>query len=760
MVSQLEDVRAALGDRYRLEHELGSGGMATVYLAEDLKHRRRVAIKILHAELAMAVGPQRFRREIEIVANLTHPHILPLLDSGEAAESLYYAMPYVSGESLRQRLSREQQLSVEEAVRIASEVAGALDYAHRSGIVHRDVKPENILLVDGLAVLADFGIARAISRAGETLTSFGQALGTAAYISPEQASAETNIDGRADLYSLGCVLYEMLAGEPPFTGPTAQAVIAKRMIQPAPSVRVVRDGIPEALDRVLRRLLSRAPSDRYRTAEALRRALRTAADAPARSPRKRRITRRTSERAIESIAVLPFENLSRDPEQEYFVAGMHDAIIGQLGQIASLRVASRTSATQLQRTGKTIPDIARTLKVDAVIEGSVLTVGDRLRIQVELIQAAPREQYVWGQTYDRDQRDVLALHNDLARAVARAIRVKLKPDERKRLRASQAVVPEAYRHFLIANFQLGKYTETAFRQALEHYRHAIAIDPAYAPAYAGQAMAYIELGSWASSQPPGVVHADARVAALAALERDPSLAEAHIALARVRHLFEWDWDGADEEFRRGIELNPRVTHALGMYGNYLMSMGRFSEAAEIARQAIERDPLWYDGNMWLGWALDHMGRDSEALVEYERALELAPDDPNILLELSQFHGERGNVDKAIDYALRAEGRLGVAAPPAWLGRLGYNYGIAKRPDDARRVLNHLQSRAQDGYVPPTCPAVIRAALGETAQAVDLLERAYEQRDVIMVWIKVRHQFDTLRAHPKFKDLLRRMKFPS
>jgi serine/threonine-protein kinase len=749
--------------------------MATVYLAEDVKHRRKVAIKVLKPELAIALGPERFLREIDIAAKLTHPHILPLLDSGEAESSLYYVMPYVSGDSLRQRLERESQLKVEEAVRLTSEVASALDYAHRSGVVHRDVKPENILLVDGHAVVADFGIARAISRAGgDTLTSMGLALGTPAYMSPEQASAEREVDGRSDVYSLGCVLYEMLAGEPPFTGRNALAIIAKRMSQPVPSVRVVREGVPDGLDRVVRRALSRSPADRYDTADALCRALKTAADATFQdvdadsgnatsrrttSPTTATRPRRREPRRVESIAVLPFQNLSRDAQQEYFVDAMHDAIIAQLAQIGGLRVTSRTSVAHYKASTKTVQEIARELKVDAVMEGSVLSAGDSVRIHVELIRPGPRERYLWGQTYDRNVRDVLALHSEVARAVAKEIRVALTPEELTRLGKSRPVNPEAYRHYLVGNFHLGKWTESAFRQALDNYQQAIAIDPDYAPAYAGQAMAYIELGSWASTLPPAAVSAQAKAAALAAIERDPMLAEGHIALAQIKQLFEWDWAGAEAEYSRGIALNPSAAHALLIYGNYLMTLGRFEQAGTIARRAVELDPLSAYAIFQVGWALDHLRRDDEALADYEKGMELAPNDASQLLELAAFHGERGRIDVASGYAERAESLLGAGAAPAWLGRLGYGYGIAKRPADARRILNRLMTLAEHEYVPPTCLAVICAVLGETETAIDLLEEAYEKRDVIMVWLRARHGFDPLRAHPRFQDLLRRMNFP-
>ena len=772
VVNELESLTNALGTRYRFDRELGRGGMATVHLAEDLKHHRQVAIKVLADDIAFALGHERFLQEIDIVARLTHPNILPLLDSGEIEGTLFYVMPYVSADSLRHTLDREKQLAIQEATRLACEVAGALDFAHRSGVIHRDVKPENILLIDGHAVVADFGIARAITRAGgDALTTIGRAIGTPTYMSPEQASADTELDGRSDIYSLGCVLYEMLAGEPPFTGRTAQAVIAKRLTQPAPSVRVLRDGVSERLDRVIRRALSRSPADRYETADGLRVAIESAVtrDRVRRAEQPDRITsegdRRTSSRAarpIKSLVVLPFKNVAHDPQQDYFVDGMHDALISQLAQIAALDVTSRTSAARYKNSDQPISHIARELKVDALVEGSVLCAGDSVRIHVDLIQVRPRERLLWAQTYDRNIRDVLALHSEVAQAVASEIRVTLTPQERKRLEKVRQVDPEAYRNYLVGNFQLSQGSEGTFVQALEHFSRAIAIDPEYAPAYAGTSLAYIELGSWASTKPPSAVSQQARQAALTALQKDPSLAEAHIALARVKQLFEWNWAEAEAEFRHGIELNPRSAYALAVYANYLMSLGRFGEAEKIGRRCIELDPLTGDAHVQVGWALDHQRRDAEALEYYDKALELAPKGYRlgVLLELAQFYGERARVQEASRYADESAAMLSEDAPAAWLSRLGYAYALAKRPTEARRILDDLLARARRQYVPPTCPAGLFGILGEVERGVDLIEEAYEIRDVIMVWVKIRHQFDSLRSHPRFQNIVRRMEFPS
>jgi serine/threonine-protein kinase len=398
-----EQLRAALSDRYTIERELGSGGMATVYLAEDLKHRRQVAIKLLRPELAATLGPERFVREIEIAANLTHPHILPLHDSGEADGFLYYVMPFVEGESLRDRLFREKKLSVPDAVRITDQVASALSYAHERGVVHRDIKPENILLAGDQAIVADFGIARAVEAAGgERLTGTGLAVGTPAYMSPEQAVGDTNVDGRSDVYALGCVVYEMVSGQAPFEGETPQGILAKHAVDTAPSLRTSDPSIPLFLERAVERALAKHPADRFQTASAFAEAL-TSELVVARVGRRRSpwlaisgativlfavaalvLSNVLGGPAYERLAVLPPANLMNDPEQEYFVQGVHTALISEL-QRAGVAVIARTSVLQYENTQKPISEIATELSVDALVEASVLRAGDSVEIEVSLV---------------------------------------------------------------------------------------------------------------------------------------------------------------------------------------------------------------------------------------------------------------------------------------------------------------------------------------------------------------------------------------
>jgi len=411
----LARLRVALAERYTIDRELGRGGTGIVCLAQDQKHHRQVAIKVLKPELAAALGRERFLREIETAAALNHPHILPLHDSGEADGFLYYVIPYVEGESLRDRLDRERQLALEYALQIAREVADALSYAHSHNVLHRDIKPENILLSAGHALVTDFGIARAITAGGGgQLTEVGTLVGTPTYMSPEQIDGSQYIDGRADIYSLGCVLFEMLVGEPPFKGSTLTAVIANRLSAPAPSPRVFRELVPEAVDATVRKAMANLPADRFSTAAHFAEALgtlRPAEPAPAPVPDR-------------SIAVLPFKNQSSDPESEYFSDGIAEEIINALAQLPGLHVAARTSSFAFKSKAADIAEVGAKLKVATVLDGSVRKAGNRVRITAQLVSVSDGY-HLWSERYDSELDDVFAIQDHIARAIAQRFEVML-----------------------------------------------------------------------------------------------------------------------------------------------------------------------------------------------------------------------------------------------------------------------------------------------------------------------------------------------
>jgi eukaryotic-like serine/threonine-protein kinase len=617
MTDDLERLQAALADRYLLERELGRGGMATVYLVQDLKHDRQVALKILRPELAAVLGAERFLQEIRISARLDHPHILTLIDSGAADGFLYYVLPFVRGESLRDKLTREKQLSIEEAVRIATQVASALDYAHRHGVIHRDIKPENILLHEGEAVVADFGIALAVREAGgPRLTESGLSLGTPQYMSPEQATGGGELDARSDVYSLAAVVYEMLAGEPPHTGPTVQAVIAKLLTERPTRIRTVRDTVPEGIDTAVAKALAKVPADRFGGAADFAAALAVPGAGPTAGWRRRRVAlaasiagavafaaiaalwhpwRRPANAAapvadVASVAVLPFDNLTGNPSDQYLSDGMTEEVIGQLARVRGLKVISRTSTEALKGTHLTLRQIADTLDVRHILEGSVRHEGHRIRVAVDLIDATT-DAHVWASSYDRDLTSVFAVQEEVARHVADSLvsTVGVRPVVGRIARTEH---PQAYEAYLAGRSLMYRRTREGLRGALEQFQQAIAQDSAYAPAYAGLASVY---HLWVTYSYRGIdlYEAYGRAVAMAdrAIALDSDLAEAYAARGRVLTSAWAPAEGIAADFKRALELRPNSPDVHQWYAAFLSRQDRHDEALAEMERAVALDPL-------------------------------------------------------------------------------------------------------------------------------------------------------------------------
>ncbi|HEY3012926.1 MAG TPA: protein kinase, partial [Gemmatimonadales bacterium] len=607
---QLEQLATALTGRYKIERELGHGGMATVYLADDLRHHRKVAIKVLRPELGLLLGPDRFTREIRIAAALNHPHILPLHDSGEADGLLFYVMPYVRGESLRQKLSREKQLSIDEAIAIVRQIASALDHAHAHGLIHRDIKPENILLHEGEAMVTDFGIALAAGAApGERLTVTGLMVGTPEYMSPEQAAGERTLDARSDVYSVGCVLYEMLAGEPPHAATSPRSVIARRFTEPAPHVRRVRPMVPPAVDEAIARALAPDPADRFPSVVAFADALTGGTPAP-RPPRP------------PSVAVLPFLNLSADPENEFFADGITEDVIAQLSKIRSLKVIGRGSVMRFKGRDQSLREIGVTLDVGTLLQGSVRRAGGRVRIVAQLLDA-DSDRHLWAETYDRELTDIFAIQTDVALQIASALEAELTHEERTRIRKEPTDDLQAYQLYLQAKHCLTRWTQEGMDRALEYLEQAVARDPNYALAYATTAWAYTDLAlAVAGSLPSGEAFQRAKTAVARALQIDSGLAEAHAVLGHLKYACDYDWAGAEAELKRAIELNPNSGEAYDFYGLMLSSLERYDEAIEMQRRAHELDPLAH--RIDIVTTLLRAGRYDEALRTVTRVLDVEP----------------------------------------------------------------------------------------------------------------------------------------
>ncbi len=736
----------ALAGRYSLGRELGEGGMAVVFLAHDLRHDREVALKVLRPEVSAEIGAERFLLEIKLAASLTHPHILPVFDSGDADGLLFYVMPSMEGRSLRERLDRERQLSLAESLRIAREVASALDYAHRHNVVHRDIKPENILLHDGAAMVADFGIGKVLAGGGRSLTQTGLAVGTPAYMSPEQSAGELSTDGRSDLYSLGCVLYEMLTGEPPFTGVSAQAIIAKRFVSPIPKVRTTRD-VPEAVDAAVSRALARTPVDRYPTAADFAEALRgISAPGGTGAQRTGSDAHRTAPKAI---AVLPFTNMSADPENEYFADGMTEEIINALGKLPGIHVASRTSSFAFKGKEVDVREIGEKLGVSTVLEGSVRKIGNRIRLTAQLINVESGY-HLWNETYDRQLEDVFAVQDDISRAIVAALTLRLGSDQ------GQVIAPtknlEAYTLYLKGRFFFAKLSEPALRRSLDLFQQALLQDPALARAYAGIADAWCNLADdWVA---PDDAYPRAKGAAERALQREPELAEAITSLGKVLGWHEWKFADAEVQLARAVALAPNYAEAHYVHGTMLPSVGRLHDAIDTMRKALVLDPLSVHYSEWLARFLLYDGDNDAAIAQGERTMEMDEICHRAQHYVGSAHLAKGDAQSALMWYRRAQSL--ERAPRAWDALIVRALAALGQRDEAAAILARLEEESHRQYLRGEIIAIGYAAMGDLDKAFASLERAYQARSAGLLYLKLDPGYGPLRGDPRYDDLVKRV----
>jgi serine/threonine-protein kinase len=747
---------AALADRYRISGAVGAGGMAIVFRADDLKHDRPVAIKILKPELACSLWSARFVREIQIASRLQHPHILPLYDSGEAGGLLYYVMPFVTGESLRARLNREAPLPVADAVRLAREVADGLTHAHDIGVVHRDIKPENILLSGGHALIADFGIARAVTLAvGDTPTEPGLAIGTPLYMSPEQSSAQGDLDARSDIYSLGCMLFEMLTGEPPFRGPTALAIMAAHNTARIPALRRIRAEVPARVEAAVTRAMAKRAEQRFATAAELFAALDPSTQTP--PPSSAFPAPRQS-----AVVVLPFANLSADPETEYLSDGISEELMQALSGIAGLRVVARTTAFALKGRREDVRDIGERLRVDLVLDGSVRVASDRIRVTAELVDTADGYR-LWSARYEGRTDDTLALEDQIATAIAAVLRRRLAGETEPAASPAHTLAPvpvppsrrprepQAHEAYLKGRHHWNRRTELGLTRSIAWFEQAIARSPDDPAIHAALADSHLLLAIY-GSVPPGEAMPKVESAAERALALDPRSAEAHTALGCVRAFHDWNWGAAEAHFRLAVELKPTYPTAHQWRAMHLLvPLSRFDEAARALAVARELDPLSPAIITSLG-VLAFFRRDyAAALSALGDVLDLDPEFAAAHHFLGLTHLQLANAAEAharLERAVSLSGRS-----PETVAALGWADAKLGREGAARALLDELTRRAEHGYVSPVRLAQILLGVGDRAGALDQLEQAVDQRAADLVWIGIHPVYDGVRDEPRFQDAL-------
>jgi len=751
---------------YRVESRLGAGGIGDVYLAHDSKLNRPVAIKVLSDAVADAAARGRFQREAQTASSLNHPHIVTVHDVGEIDDRQYLVTEFVDGGTLRDwaRTDRTWPQIVELLVGVADGLAAA----HAAGIIHRDVKPENILVAkNGYAKLADFGLAKLFEGSDDeavTLTLApgrtrpGTIVGTVAYMSPEQASG-LPLDGRSDVFSFGVVLYELLAGRLPFAGPTSLDVLERIRHQPAAPLG---DAVPPALRAIVEKALEKDPAARYQSMREmvvdLRRLVRHTGETSAPGATASRSwlgiaaalllvmaggafwwTRPDSAGTaqIRSIAVLPFQNLSRDPAREFFADGTTETLISSLAQIHALAVTSRTSVMRYKGTTKALPDIARELGVDAIVEGSVQYADGRVRVTAQLIRAAT-DTHLWANDYDRDASDFLLMQADVTRAIAREIAVQVTPEEGQRLASARNIRPEAQEAFLLGRYHSFKSSAAEWKQAIEYFDRAIEIQPDYAAAYAEMALTLQNLNE-----------ADgARRHALKAVELDPDLAEAHAALGGSKAT-DWEWAAAETEFRRALDLNPESFETCFCFANTLITLGRSPEAMVLLDRGLKVNPLSGNLRFQYGLALYYARRYDEAVPHLRRAIELEPDNFLAYTLLAQVYGKMGRHPEALAVLDRPEFR-GSAA-------LGLAHALAGRRSEALEV---IQGLTKPGSNPDSISiARIYLVLGDKNLGFEWLTKAFDARHGLAPATKFSPLFDDVRSDPRFQAIVARLKMP-
>ncbi len=776
----LQRLQRTLGDGFVVERELARGGMSRVYLAKDKSLGRDVVVKALSPELAAEVNIERFSREIRMAGRLQHPHIVPLLSAGDADGTPFFVMPFVEGRSLREKLIKGGELPIHETIRILRDVANALEYAHQNGIVHRDVKPENILLSSGNALVTDFGVAKAISSATEgdgrsNLTSVGVALGTPTYMAPEQASADPTTDHRADIYAWGAVAYEMLTGAPPFAGRGTQAIIAAHMSEAVPPIH--RTAVPARLSGVVMRALAKRPADRPQSANELVMELDGMMATGITSSRETSAPRSTAPAvrfglaigalmlagaalfffrprdenrvgggtdAVRRIAVLPFENASGTKDDEYFADGMSDELGAALGRVRGVRVASHSSAFSFKGKVVDVREVGRKLNVDAILEGRVRRAGSRLRVTAELTDVR-NGLSLWSDSYERESKDVFAVQDDIAHSIANALEVRFLPRSgSSRTAETQGTAdPEAYDLFLRARYFWHKRGSGNLRKAVDLFAGAAARDPKFARAYAGLASSRVLLTEYADDAPKNTDDL-ALAAAEQALALDPTVSEAFMARGLV-DVHRWKWQEAREAYQKAIQLDATSATARQWYGELFYTLGEVDSSIVESRIAKALDPLAPVPATALAYALYGGRHYAESVAEAQRARELAPDLGLIPRILAVDYVLLGDTARAMSEAKRV-----VSLEPGQSRALSILAYVAGRVGHRTEALAALATLKAEG-APPMALGLAYLGLGNLEAARAALKTVGETRDRrISEYPLIDPVFDPVRASPEFR----------
>lgn len=794
---------------YQITAALGAGGMGEVYRAKDTRLGREVAIKVLPDHLGGdASALARFEREAKVLAAVSHPNILTIFDVGRDSGLSFVVMELLPGETLRTRISQRRP-RWPDAVQMGIEIAEGLSAAHSKGIMHRDLKPENIFVMrDEHIKILDFGLARwdhdpnIAGTESETIaglvTVTGDVMGTMPYMSPEQLRG-AHVDARSDIFSFGCVLQEVITGQRPFSRPTPAETISAILKEEPLALIAFDPTIPTELDQAVKRCLSKEPGQRFQSAGDLAFHLRQILSgvSPAWATRQVRGREAASpgtrakliaaatvlfllgglavywpslRRALgarpqfRSIAVLPLQNYSGDPQQEYFVDGMTDSVIADLGKIKDMRVISRTSVMPYKTSKKSIREIASELHADAVIEGSVMRSADRVRITVQLIDAA-KDQHLWSESYDRELKNVFELQGQVAQAIAQQVHAVVTPEEQKRFTTKRAIDPDVYELYLKGRHVMERGGLEDVQKAIDYFESGLAKDPDNALLYTGLADAYIDK-MMDVHESPAEATAKARAAATRALQLDDSLAEAHTSLGMIKLSYDWDWDGAERELKRAMELNPGYPLAHVMYGQYLTMIGRHEEALPYFEKAHRLDPLFGESYRGEGYACFMAHKYDEAIVQYQKALDLEPD-AITYFGLVLARAEKADYGTAISEAEKA---TKLNDSPLLLTSLASAYARAGRRADANRVLRRLEEiwkrqgtapawhAAGSPYVCPYEVAGVYAQLGDKDRAFEWLEKAYRNRSCLY-WLRQDPRFESIHSDPRFQELLAKVNFP-